>query len=62
MGKRILVADGPLLANDRAQPQHDIERALSPLDWEPRVLLDEALLPTIAYFKRQSAEFAPYDT
>jgi dTDP-glucose 4,6-dehydratase len=43
----------PLPENDPRQRRPDISRARSLLGWEPRVLLEEGLRPTIAWFREQ---------
>ncbi len=42
----------PLPENDPRQRQPDITRARKLLGWEPKVLLEEGLKPTIEYFRR----------
>jgi UDP-glucuronate decarboxylase len=41
----------PLPADDPRQRQPDIGLARSVLGWEPKIMLDEGLMPTIAYFQ-----------
>jgi dTDP-glucose 4,6-dehydratase len=43
----------PLPENDPKQRQPDITRARKLLGWEPRVKLEEGLVPTIEYFRRE---------
>jgi len=56
---RSTIIERPLPENDPTQRKPDIARARSLLDWEPDVSLDEGLLRTIAYFKRQIAKATP---
>lgn len=42
----------PLPSDDPRQRQPDISLARSELDWSPRVLLDDGLRETIAYFRQ----------
>jgi UDP-glucuronate decarboxylase len=42
----------PLPQDDPRQRQPDLSNARTLLDWEPKVLLDNGLKQTIAYFKR----------
>jgi len=58
-GSRSTIIERPLPENDPTQRKPDIARARSLLDWEPGVSLDEGLLRTIAYFKRQIAKATP---
>ena len=58
-GSRSTIIERPLPENDPTQRKPDIARARSLLDWEPDVSLDEGLLRTIAYFKRQIAKATP---
>jgi UDP-glucuronate decarboxylase len=41
----------PLPADDPTQRKPDITLAKAKLDWEPKVMLDEGLEKTIAWFK-----------
>jgi dTDP-glucose 4,6-dehydratase len=43
----------PLPENDPKQRRPDITRARTLLGWEPRVALEEGLVPTIEYFRRE---------
>lgn len=43
----------PLPPDDPTQRKPDITRAKELLKWNPKVSLDEGLIPTIAYFKRE---------
>jgi dTDP-glucose 4,6-dehydratase len=43
----------PLPENDPKQRRPDITRARTLLGWEPRVGLDQGLIPTIEYFRRE---------
>ena len=58
-GSRSTIIERPLPENDPTQRKPDIARARSLIDWEPGVSLDEGLLRTIAYFKRQIAKATP---
>jgi UDP-glucuronate decarboxylase len=50
-GSRSKIIHMPLPADDPTQRQPDISLAKKELGWEPRVMLDEGLAKTIAYFK-----------
>jgi UDP-glucuronate decarboxylase len=41
----------PLPSDDPKQRRPDISVARSRLDWQPRVSLEDGLVPTIAYFR-----------
>jgi UDP-glucuronate decarboxylase len=40
----------PLPEDDPTQRQPDISQAMTELDWNPKITLDEGLVPTIRYF------------
>jgi dTDP-glucose 4,6-dehydratase len=50
-GSRSRIVERPLPEDDPKVRQPDITRARKLLGWEPKVNLDEGLVPTIAYFK-----------
>ena len=43
----------PLPQDDPTQRQPDISLAKAELGWEPKVLLDDGLVPTVKYFSDQ---------
>ncbi len=43
----------PLPENDPKQRRPDISRARALLNWEPRVSLEEGLVPTVRWFKQE---------
>src|SRR6266850_3127606 len=43
----------PLPENDPRQRRPDITRARTLLGWEPKVTLEQGLVPTVAYFRRE---------
>jgi dTDP-glucose 4,6-dehydratase len=45
----------PLPENDPKQRRPDITRARTLLGWEPKVSVEEGLVPTVAYFRRELA-------
>jgi dTDP-glucose 4,6-dehydratase len=50
-GSKSRIVERPLPEDDPKIRQPDITRARKILGWEPKVSLDEGLVPTIAYFK-----------
>ncbi len=50
-GSKSRIVERPLPEDDPKIRQPDITRARKLLGWEPKVSLDEGLVPTIAYFK-----------
>jgi dTDP-glucose 4,6-dehydratase len=50
-GSRSRIVERPLPEDDPKIRQPDITRARKLLGWEPKVSLDEGLVPTIAYFR-----------
>lgn len=52
-GSRSRIVERPLPEDDPKIRQPDISRARKLLGWEPKVPLDEGLVPTIAYFKQK---------
>lgn len=50
-GSKSRIVERPLPEDDPKIRQPDITRARRTLDWEPKVSLDEGLVPTIAYFR-----------
>jgi len=50
-GSRSRIVERPLPEDDPKIRQPDITRARTILGWEPKVSLDEGLVPTIAYFR-----------
>jgi len=50
-GSKSRIVERPLPEDDPKIRQPDITRARKLLGWEPKVSLDEGLLPTIAYFR-----------
>ena len=50
-GSRSQIVERPLPEDDPKIRQPDITRARKLLGWEPKVSLDEGLVPTIAYFR-----------
>ncbi len=50
-GSKSRIVERPLPEDDPKIRQPDITRARTLLGWEPKVSLDEGLVPTIAYFK-----------
>ena len=50
-GSRSRIIEKPLPEDDPKVRQPDITRARKLLGWEPKVSLDEGLVPTIAYFR-----------
>jgi dTDP-glucose 4,6-dehydratase len=50
-GSKSRIVERPLPEDDPKVRQPDITRARNLLGWEPKVSLDEGLVPTIAYFK-----------
>ncbi len=51
-GSKSVVVYKPLPADDPRQRKPDISIAREKLGWEPKVALDEGLVPTIAYFDK----------
>ena len=49
-GSRSRIVHRPLPTDDPKQRQPDISRAKNVMGWEPRVALNDGLVPTIAYF------------
>jgi UDP-glucuronate decarboxylase len=52
VGSRSRIARRPLPENDPRQRQPDISRARELLGWEPRTVLRDGLVSTIAYFEQ----------
>ena len=52
-GSRSKVVHKPLPQDDPKQRKPDITRARKILKWEPKVVLSEGLVETIAYFRRK---------
>ena len=50
-GSKSRIVERPLPEDDPKVRQPDITRARTLLGWEPKVCLDEGLVPTIAYFR-----------
>jgi len=50
-GSKSRIVERPLPVDDPKVRQPDIARARKVLGWEPKVSLDEGLVPTIAYFR-----------
>ena len=50
-GSKSKIVQRPLPEDDPKIRQPDITRARKLLGWEPKVSLDEGLIPTIAYFR-----------
>jgi UDP-glucuronate decarboxylase len=50
-GSKSKIIHMPLPADDPTQRQPNISLAKKELDWEPKVMLEEGLTRTIAYFK-----------
>jgi dTDP-glucose 4,6-dehydratase len=50
-GSKSAIVERPLPEDDPKIRQPDITRARTLLGWEPKVNLDEGLVPTIAYFR-----------
>ena len=50
-GSKSKIVERPLPEDDPKIRQPDITRARTLLGWEPKVSLDEGLVPTIAYFR-----------
>jgi UDP-glucuronate decarboxylase len=50
-GSRSKITHGPLPADDPQQRKPDISIARAKLQWEPKIPLEEGLIPTIAYFR-----------
>ena len=50
-GSKSRIVERPLPEDDPKIRQPDITRARKLLDWEPKVSLDQGLVPTIAYFR-----------
>jgi UDP-glucuronate decarboxylase len=46
----------PLPQDDPRQRQPDISLAKSALGWEPKVMLEDGLKETVAYFRKRLAE------
>jgi len=55
-GSRSEIVNRPLPQDDPTQRQPDISLAREKLGWEPRVPLEEGLVPTIEYFDRLLSE------
>jgi UDP-glucuronate decarboxylase len=54
-GNELPIEYQPLPADDPARRRPDISRAMELLGWEPKVPLEEGLVPTIDYFRRTLA-------
>ena len=54
-GSKSRIVERPLPEDDPKVRQPDITRARKLLGWEPKVSLDEGLVPTIAYFRSKLA-------
>jgi dTDP-glucose 4,6-dehydratase len=52
-GSRSRIVERPLPVDDPKVRQPDIARARKLLAWEPKVRLDDGLVPTLAYFRRK---------
>jgi UDP-glucuronate decarboxylase len=63
LAKKVLALTGsdcpiehrPLPSDDPVRRKPDISRAKEQLGWQPRVTLDEGLLPTVEYFRGETA-------
>lgn len=54
VGQPLVIDNKPLPADDPKQRRPDISKAETMLDWRPVVSLEQGLLQTIDYFKRQA--------
>jgi UDP-glucuronate decarboxylase len=54
-GTEVPIEFQPLPADDPARRRPDISRAKGLLGWEPKVPLEEGLVPTIDYFRKTLA-------
>jgi dTDP-glucose 4,6-dehydratase len=52
-GSKSRIVEKPLPVDDPKVRQPDITRARTLLGWEPKVPLEEGLVPTIAYFRKK---------
>jgi dTDP-glucose 4,6-dehydratase len=57
-GSRSALVHGERMVDDPRVRRPDIGRARTLLGWEPRVPLEEGLVPTVAYFRARIAEGA----
>ena len=55
-GGRSTLTHMPLPQDDPTRRRPDISLARAKLGWEPKISLDEGLIPTVAYFRRRHAE------
>jgi UDP-glucuronate decarboxylase len=55
-GSKSEIVQNPLPTDDPRQRQPNIAKAKELLDWEPKVLLDQGLERTIAYFRQQQSQ------
>ena len=54
-GSKSQIVYKPLPTDDPRVRQPDITRARTLLQWEPRISLEEGLIPTLEYFRRKVA-------
>ena len=54
-GSESAIENRPLPSDDPVRRRPDISRAREQLGWQPRVALDDGLLPTVEYFRQELA-------